>query len=353
MSLRIARLLLTALGWLAVAAVPSFGQGISDMQLFAPADLGGFGGGTRATEGLFFTFDGLGWSISQPEAVPIGTMDPPNGQFNVETTGFMDASFESGLRVEAGTVKGHRGLLFSYFDLNNQVQKRQYHGVSIFFGQNFLSFNPTGPDDADLLFAEDYRVRNEVDLWGVELNYLLRSHPMHHGGFLEFFAGARYIEFNEEFRVTANRESLTRFWQTSSDNHLIGPQVGGRWFKQWGRWQTSAEGRYMAGFNALNFRQEGQIAVLDGTDQAIGHWNFSDFDTEFSHIAELRVDLKYQFTKAFFVKVGWTGLYMDRIARAPNMVSYNDPINGVGINPLRHQQGTFVNGLNVGFTINR
>jgi hypothetical protein len=376
MWLKCTKPLLAACGLVLLMGLPASAQGLGDMQLFAPADLGGFGGGPRAPEGLFFGFDWLYWSIGQPDASPIGTSTGEYAQYNVETNGFITSAFRSGERFELGTVHGHEGLLFSVYSMGRQSQhlggEADPKGGSIFFGADFLPTNVVYPDDVNLLYAESLLVRNIVDTWGLELNYLLRSHPLHDGGIIEVFGGVRYIEFNEKYGVNADRTYstigsddeledrwLSRNWLTTVNNHIIGPQVGARWFKQWGRWQASAEGRYLAGFNIQSLHQIGEIAVLINQgqvlvpDEAVNSFNSAAYGNSFSSTAELRLELKYQFTRAISLKVGWTGLWIDRIVRASEAVSYDDPVNGVAIKANRHQEDVLLNGLNIGFTINR
>ena len=245
-------------------------------------------------------------------------------------------------------------MLFSYFGLYGYTAKtRRDSGTTIVFGQDFLAFQPDYPDDWNLLFADDFQVRNTVETWGIELNYLRRSHPLYHGGIIELFGGPRYIEFNEDFTVIANYQSLNRHWLTTAENHIVGPQLGLRWFRQWGRWQTSIEGRYLAGFNTQNFHQVGNIAVLDNGVEAKGSFNFTKFNDAYSNVVELRVEVKYQLTDALFFKFGWTGLWMDHIARASNNVTYDDPYNGVNIRSPIHQEDVLLNGFNFGLMFNR
>ena len=48
----------------------------SDMQLFAPAETEGFGGGVRAPEGFFALVDFIQWTISKPQTSEIGVPGP-------------------------------------------------------------------------------------------------------------------------------------------------------------------------------------------------------------------------------------------------------------------------------------
>ena len=107
---------------------------------------------------------------------------------------------------------------------------------------------------------------NAIDTWGVEANYLHRFQTGHYGGTFEMFMGARYLEFNDNFNVstgggTATATSVPSFlagsyWDTAAENHVVGPQLGLRWFKKQGRWTFSTEGRFMAGINYQNISQQ-------------------------------------------------------------------------------------------------
>ena len=44
----------------------------TDMQLFAPVDLGDFGGGTPMAEGAFFSFEKLNWFLPASPTSPLG-----------------------------------------------------------------------------------------------------------------------------------------------------------------------------------------------------------------------------------------------------------------------------------------
>ena len=159
------------------------------------------------------------------------------------------------------------------------------------------------------------------------------------------------------------------YWNSNVENNIVGPQVGARIFKTWGRWTLSTEGRFFAGFNAQNLRQDGLFgSKLGQTDNfALGQTGntgtgfplvmqpttFSHYDnrSEFSPGAELRVDVCLQLTRSVLFRAGWTGLWMDHIARASNIIDYQVPT--MGINTSFRQQDIWLNGLNLGVIFNR
>ena len=73
MSLHRKQSLLAACTLVFLTVVPAFGQqGLRDMQLFDLADMSTYGGGYRAQQGFFFSFDGLTWWIGKPDITLIG-----------------------------------------------------------------------------------------------------------------------------------------------------------------------------------------------------------------------------------------------------------------------------------------
>ena len=250
-------------------------------------------------------------------------------------------------------------------------------------------------------------VQNKTDLWGTEMMYVRRFEPSERWGAFELMFGARYTEFNESFNVRTNNaydvygtptETLSDLargdatlansaWYTEASNHIIGPQLAGHWSKQWGRLRFSAQGRFCAGLNQQDIHQESVMGTLltqysttnsssttttvsftnnsisqttSATDPSL--WNvpygYSGTHTtrdvhmvEFTPVVDLRLDLNYQVTRAIYAKVGWTGMWMDHIARPSGMINYD--IDGMGIMETKNWQSVLVNGFNIGIMVNR
>jgi hypothetical protein len=223
-------------------------------------------------------------------------------------------------------------------------------------------------------------ISNQTSTWGVEANYLYRALTHHTGGTLEFFGGVRYQEFNDTFSFQAGKAETTpqipdflsnSAWASNADNHIIGPQVGVHWFKKQGRWTLSSEGRFMAGLNCQNVHQQINLGPdlnsggISGNGSNTGSKptpytptmmaptsaTDSAYARVFTPLVELRLEGRYQITSALSFHAGWTGFWMDNIARANGLVNYTVPL--MGINMAENKQNVLVNGLTIGFDINR
>lgn len=363
---------------------------IRQLRLFGPPQVSPYGDGPEPGEGLFFTFEGLFWWIETPEATPIGFPNLTRNVFfgpddsdmvvqsNTHDTGFLKNFLVEGNRYEIGRVLDRWGWFVSAYDLHDQWNTRTLDDVDVVFVDD--EFGPLGLkllegfffDDPDAdppttvirnlpVTFDDVRVTNRVDHWSVELNAMYRTRRRHHGGFFEFFGGARYMELDDTFLVSAEGGILADSnWDTRVENNIIGPQAGMRWFRQHGRWRLSAEGRLFAGINNQNIHQSGVFGTqLNPTQEVEGQpMNFDTtgyvndaYEVEFSPGLELRLDLHYQITRALSVQVGWTGFYLDGIARASSMINYEVPT--MGINLGNNRQDVFIQGVTVGFELNR
>jgi len=386
--------LLVTLGMLVTLwAIPAAAQDLQGMQIFAPADVSPYGGAaSRANLGYFFSFDGLYWSISTPKTSYIGLppTDPEGTrtsywgigvfpfvssevQVSGVTTGSFEASFNPGTRVEFGRVaEDNHGWLFSTFRVHKQTEDPEYfNGVPIIFRDPFGLMNgrvfaDPGPPPIIIvqplpMSFEHVVVNNEVETWNVEFNLLYRTPQFHRGGYLEFFLGPRYMEVNEDFNVIAEGGPMADSrWFTRAENHMIGGQLGLRYFKKSFRWMLNLEGRFFAGLNRQNFKQEavlgsqlinnrGQINYPEG-------WSGSTSNTALSKDewcpgVEVRAELRYQLARSLSLRAGWTGMWFDGIARASNVVRYELP--NMGIDASDNRQGLFIHGVTVGVDINR
>jgi len=266
------------------------------------------------------------------------------------------------------------------------------------------------------VFFDQVRVTNRVEHWSLEVMCLHRLHPFHNGGVIELFGGVRYMEFDDLFTVDAKAipgggagddddddddttgdddddddtttgddddddtteeevelgvEDRQRVilansdWGNNAHNRIVGPQVGVRWFRKRGRWTLSSEGRFFAGFNSQSIRQSGTLGselepLLEergaGEPDLMLATNFNHVEriSEWSPAVELRAEVVYQLTKAVSFRTGWTGIWMDGIARGANMVDYSLRENSVmGILADQNDQDVFMHAWTIGFDVCR
>ena len=72
--------------------------------------------------------------------------------------------------------------------------------------------------------------------------------------------------------------------------------------------------------------------------------------TEFTPLVEFRAEAHVQMTRLISLKAGWTGMFMDNVARASDMVLYEVPALGILTN--NNKQPVFMQGFNIGVELN-
>jgi hypothetical protein len=386
---------------LLLLATPAFGQALRGLQLFDTPDLTTVGRGQKANEGFFFSYDGLYWNISPPNVAVIGKEgltrtvfygphpltpldqeDDSALQTNTldtsELSSFQGANWVGGQRFEGGRMLDGHGWLISFTELQNQTSNITAQNANMVLedpaqsqqGHSSLQGivgQLTQPDGTVINIVQPLPVTfnavnmiNNTGYWSIEWMYVGRSDQLHHGGYLEWFAGPRYTELNDTFLVNATGGILdaTR-WATDAQNHLVAGQIGARYFRKVGRWMFDAEGRFFGGINYQNIHQFGTIASnsvppgglfqpLTLSPVAFSH---AEFMREWTPGIELRLEMRYQMTRGISLRAGWSGTWMDNIARAQDMVDYTLP--SFGIITTNNRQGVILNGAVIGIDINR
>jgi len=388
-------------GWLTGSLTPA--QGLRDAQIFAPAEPAHYGGGVRANEGFFFSYEGLYWTISAPERAYFGVdtntlavqrqvwwADDPNQtstQGTTMDTSFMTNQFTPGQRIELGHINGHQGWLFSYFQLHWSGQGQVDRGVESYFHDenwgvnNLPHLSIQTSFGGDPVFGGVAFDNATMDIasraWGTEFNYLVRTHPGERGGMWEWFFGVRYLEFDEQYDVRANGDPpdnrnvnsmlADTIFTNYAANRLFGPQLGLRWFKTNDRWELSLLGKFMAAWNAQSVQLNGVVA----SDLNLGAATFprsimmplalTTMDVNdvahmsvFSPVVELRIEAKYMLTNKVSFKAGWNGMYIGELARPSRMVDYTlHQTHAMGILRGMNRDLCFLQGLGIGIEINR
>jgi len=378
---------------------------LEDFQLFAPAETRSYDDDPEPSRGYYFTFDGLFWTIGPPARSYVGLApNAPGGaptvryynsfnavlQQSTMTNSFISAKPTDGNAFEFGYVGEENGWNAAIYDLRNQDHNFNGSNDAVVFRDPLAVL--TYVNSAGLTFNAPVTYRwtsidNHVDHWSGNLAYVRRFKPFHHGGVFELLLGARYMEFNEQFQfrgwgaiaINSFNQSTTTssgdsYWLNRVDNHVLGPQLGGRWFRKTGRWTLLGEGFFTAGFNRQNYYQTSKLfenfnnlgQPVTGTGGSATTFalasQFPDggargaFKDEFAPILEVKAELKYQLTRAISAHVGWNGLWMDGIARASNTIDYQvgtpgNPVLGFNLNNSR--ESVFVTGVAIGIDVNR
>ncbi len=135
-----------------------------------------------------------------------------------------------------------------------------------------------------------------------------------------------------------------------------------RYYQPYGRFGISAEGRFTAGINAQSVNQDGILAsgLVAGQNVApqpllmgATGFNHSTHWVEFSPIIELRVEAHMQLTNMIAVKAGYTGIFINNVVRAADMVNYTVPDMGITRDLQGNLQTVYMQGLNLSIEFNR
>lgn len=360
--------------------------------------------------------------------VPTVTINPNNSYEVIRDadvssydTSMLTSGWVCAKRYDIGYMWGHHGLGVSIYDINPFTQTYTMenakvafnvadkpgtdhswlHGITTVNGTESVVF-PGNENNVDSLYVygelgvkfSSLEVTNKTETNGVELNYTYRFHPSdcfgRRYGIWEMDFGIRYFQFREEFDVYGKGGCLSdSWWNTVSQNNLIGPQIAARYFRTWGRWTFDFQGKFMAAVNNQSIRQNGvlgsnlstryetiQTEVTNdgettyentyyeyiGMQGYPGYINSTSFtfnhrgtDTLFSPVAEFRFNAKLQVTQLVNVRMGYTCMYVGNIARSGEMVDYSiaGTSRAMGINMDNNKGNSFVHGFTVGLEVNR
>ena len=352
---------LAGLVCLLLTGLPALAQeGVNDVpaaQLFDPADIRPYDDWNAPKEGFYFSFDGIFWNISAPKKTTIGVPGQVQEPLvanaintSTEDTGNFRAKQKDGDRLEFGYTDEHNGFLVDTFELNCQTQIIYGDHVYVVFKDNM--FPPTRTYIDPVFIHTTVSNRTETD--GIEALYTYRQHQFSNGGQLMWMAGGRYVRFDDEFNFTGVQglilpaTGIETAVDTTVRNRITGPEVGARYYQQFGRLAFSSEARFMAGVNCQDIRQYGAMITSVVPDNAFAS---SDHQTTFTPLGEFRIEGHVQLTRLISMKVGWTGIVMGGIGRASDMVNYALPT--MSINSSQNQQTVFMQGVNIGVELNR
>ena len=360
--------------------------------------------------------------------IPTVTVNPNNSYevirdadvSSYDTSMFTD-QWVCGRRYDIGYMWGHHGIGVSIYDINPYTQSftmenakvafdvadkpgtdhSWLHGITTVNGTNEVVF-PGNEDNVDSLYVlgelgvkfSSLKVTNKSETNGVELNYTHRYMPSdcfgRRYGIWELDLGVRYFQFREEFNVYGTGGCLSdSWWNTASQNNLIGPQIAIRYFRTAGRWTFDFQGKFMAAVNNQTIRQNGVLGSnlstryetvqnevenngevtyqntyyeYIGMQGYPGYINSTSFTfnhrgtaATFSPVAELRFNAKLQVTQLVNVRMGYTFMYLGNIARSAEMVQYSiaGTAPAMGINMDNNRGCSIVHGFTVGLEVNR
>jgi hypothetical protein len=384
-------------------------------QLFEPADVRPYDGDwARPKTGFFCSLDGIYWFMSAPKKTSIGDPGPspivfpdpttPITESNSLDTGRYRATWKQGDRLEFGYVGEHHGILIGTLETNTLTENIAAANVSMVFTDP--AFGPGGnlhylavnwgtsavPNylEAPVTFGHVSAVNRTKLIDGVEAMYIYRAGQLERGGTIEWMVGGRYFALDDTFSFDGIGGFMDEtLFNNAVQNRVGGPQIGFRWYKPFGRFSLTAEGRFMAGVNTETVRQDGILASNITTNGVTGATSFgppprfvvapvtagnplvpsllnsigfqhSAQFTEFVPLVEFRTDLHVKLTNLISFQAGWTTMWMNGIGRGADMIDYtvstlNGPPMGINTTNVSHanRQDMLMYGFNIGLELNR
>ncbi len=324
---------------------------------------------------------------------------------DMDTAGF-DARYHSGERIDFGYMdKDGTGWGMSTFNIHGKTTSLYGSHVSVLFNdpQNlnngFLDITgPAGTPDGfdDDLNSNNVYGRNGIDTsvpldgtpdspfptdnndrvtfpmnfnsvvirlksrtYSTDVQRTWRTGGGQFGGWVDWGVGGRFTGFRDQFSFSGFGGVLAdTFISQNIANNIIAPQFSLRWFNICYRWTYSADLRIAPGVNFQSIQQRSTIgsSITPGAgNQPLGLSPMGASNTlhitEFSPVIDIRLGVGYKITDYITARVGVNTVYMDGIARSPNMINYTLP--NAGIITANNTQPVFLYGLNVGFEINR
>ena len=331
----------------------SFGS-ISDLQLFAPADLSTYGD-FHPISGPWISYERLYWTINHPGFSLIGTPDDPGLSDN--SNQFIGSNWLWGNRWEFGYWLDDdcdNGWMMTILKTNDQQAKPLENGVT---HVGFLDDSSGTP--VQVTFPANGEFTNVTRMTGIELLKTYRYDPDDRWGLWEMYYGARFLQLHDRFSFSNPFSALPGPGQDQFslgiDNNMVGPEIGTRWSNKRERWTFDTQVRFMA---AANFENASEYAAMAGPGFPLNNFYKSANNVEFAPVGEFRIDATYQLSKSFAVKVGYTAIAGTGIGRASQRIDYQEPnlvvagTQGLGIIDGNKSDHFFSNGLTFGFEFN-
>ncbi len=271
-----------------------------------------------------------------------------NNQQALVSTSDLDFGFDPGIRA-----------LFGFHLCNGQVIEFGYFGL--FESQASLDYvRPNTNIDVTLpgalgvatnVFHDGVQTRTEYisRLQGAEVNLpcccCWESPCGDVAGSREWFAGFRYVNLQESFRINGAKPVgggvETGYYDLSSRNDLFGAQIGARIRRARGRFGWEATGK--AGIFGNQAGQE-QV-VMDYPDFPLRP-EVSSNGACVAFLGELNLTGIYQLNRTWGLRAGYNLMWIEGLALAPNQMDFTfTSISGTGLNTAG---GLFLHGVNLG-----
>jgi hypothetical protein len=203
-----------------------------------------------------------------------------------------------------------------------------------------------GQNVNNFFMADTVDVEYSSDLHSVETNLLhcgcCRDGCVD-GRSIEWIAGFRYLNLDEDFSITAfDSGEGTTDYSIETENNLYGAQFGGRYRRCSGC--LGCEMTLKGGVFANDVEQS-QDPIIDFSNFVRRTGRGSD-EVEAAFVGDLNVTLIWQFCELWGLRAGYNVIWLEGVALAPDQLDFTYSANSG--RKLDADGGVFLHGVNVG-----
>ena len=175
------------------------------------------------------------------------------------------------------------------------------------------------------LFDESFVASFSSKLWGSEANFVFDAPSTRQGLQIRPLAGFRYLLLDERMLVQGQTTflgllpSVTEFIDSSTENHVYGPQIGVRaeFVHKW--FSVGVEPKFMAGFNTY----EDVVTTTRFFFPTDPTRSTRQSATRYSSIAQLGVFGRIHVNESISLHVGYDLMWISDVSRPDESVRYN------------------------------
>lgn len=261
----------------------------------------------------------------------------------------------------------NRGLEFRYWGLYPSGREYTLAGPGLdtyLTGFNYFLIPPTATNVLDYYNNSDsHRVYRNNDLYSAEIN-MLRNGGCYTAlgcrtGNYELLGGFRWIQFNEDYRFSANYPSANPMrvdYDLATRNTLLGFQLGGRNELCLTDRISLLGGTRVGLFNNHSTSRQsiqnefGQFAYLATGVAGADDYNYSGSRNSLAMLGELDLGLACKLTQRVRANIGYRLLGISGVALAPNQIPRNF-LNTAEINRVNSNDSLILGGGYAGLDV--
>ncbi len=277
------------------------------------------------------------WRLEHTRGRPVAR-NPVLGETTF--TDDVDLEFSAGARVsttylsdESENVAGFEVAYFGVYDWDGGRRLVAPGGTFLRLADSLGNPGVT----TDFCQADVMRLEYESRINSVELN-LIFGEPT---ASFHMFLGPRFMQLDERFNIDSFTGTRWSFYEVTTSDELLGLQVGGSWRRVRAWWELNSFLKVGAYNNKARL-----TTLMTDNDRTVIMRDFSNAETVASFVLDAGISVTRRINRRWLVRVGYSILLMDHIARAADQLDFSD--NDLSGSRLFVRQDAVAHGLNVG-----